>query len=63
MTIGKKIARGALIALLLLIIVALVIEFFYLPSYLLGDERVEPKDGEDGEITVMSCNGQVLQPA
>lgn len=59
---GKRALIGAAVTLLALILIALIIEFFYLPRYLFGNEKVTPSDRVTDEVTVMSCNVRYFNP-
>jgi endonuclease/exonuclease/phosphatase family metal-dependent hydrolase len=46
----------------LLLVVALVVVFFYVPHYFLTDATVELSDESDGSITIMSTNVRFYNP-
>lgn len=58
----KKALKIIGICLLIPIVIALVIEFFYLPRYLFGNEKVTPDTSRSDEIVVMSYNLRYFNP-
>ena len=58
----KKIIKGTLLTLGLVLAAALIILLFYLPNYLFDNDAVELQDGEGDEIVLMSTNVRFYNP-
>ena len=58
----KKALKITGISLALVILAALLVEFFFWPSYMLSEKRAVPGEDNDDEITVMSYNIRYFNP-
>ena len=58
----KKALKITGILLALVILAALLVEFFFWPSYMLSEKRAVPGEDNDDEITVMSYNIRYFNP-
>ena len=58
----KKILKVSLLSLLAIVVLALVIQFFYLPRYWNKNVTVEPCENSGEELTIMSANVRCYSP-